>query len=115
MSANHGGKGDSPRPVHGDKFRSNYERIFKQSNSMKKMYVWEETSTARGSAFGGTIAVIAESPDDARAKVKEEAKGWEGVHRVDCSDGTSKWDRLEEDLSKEPKTMEVVIAAGGDY
>jgi hypothetical protein len=29
----HGGKGDSPRQIAGDKFRSNYDRIFKKHES----------------------------------------------------------------------------------
>lgn len=31
MSASHGGKGDSPRPVDPQKFRENYDRIFRKS------------------------------------------------------------------------------------
>jgi hypothetical protein len=29
----HGGKGDAPRQIAGDKFRSNYDRIFKKHES----------------------------------------------------------------------------------
>lgn len=34
------GKGDTPRPVNGDKFRSNYDRIFKPSNPMSEEIAW---------------------------------------------------------------------------
>jgi len=31
--SNQAGKGDSPRPINGDKFRSNYDNIFKKHES----------------------------------------------------------------------------------
>jgi len=35
---NQAGKGDTPRPVNGDKFRSNYERIFEKHHATNPVH-----------------------------------------------------------------------------
>lgn len=37
------GKGDSPRPVNGDRFRENFDRIFNKSNAAKRPETHENT------------------------------------------------------------------------
>jgi len=86
-----------------------------------KLYIWKDTRILSGSWWGGTMCVIANSPDEARDKLKKAFKNnpklsrYENMHEIICSDNTTAWDWLIEDLEKEPEIGEYCLAEGGDY
>ena len=86
-----------------------------------KLFVWEDTEIGGGSAFGGTLCVIAETSDEAREKARKAFKenpgmsGYEDMHKNICfGDNDCVWNWLERSLTKEPECEDVVLARGGD-
>jgi hypothetical protein len=85
-----------------------------------KMYVWKNTETCGGSAFGGTICVLAETRAEAVKKVWEyveanpDVTGYQNLDSVVDSNGGTPRDWLFRDLQEEHEEREVFFADGGN-
>jgi len=65
------GKGDSPRPVNGDRYRANYERIFQ---SRPKYLTWAEAERLLEKDPSSLVSVV-DTDFDASVR-RDPAGGW---------------------------------------